>query len=227
MTRKRIIGTERRAQIVSAARKVFSRHGYDGAKTLQIAREANISEALVYRHFPSKLALYRAVLRQVFSEQDERWREQGIQTPGTMGLVQAIHGFIAASVADSTNPDRLDTHRLTLASLAGDGSYASLIYRRSQRRNATVMNNAYAGARADGGLTGERLDVSAAAMFVEHIGLMLAAIGALPPAAQPYGIVGEDLVRQATWFCLRGIGMTDATIQAHLDALPDPVPPDQ
>ena len=140
MTRKRIIGTERRAQIVSAARKVFSRHGYDGAKTLQIAREANISEALVYRHFPSKLALYRAVLRQVFSEQDERWREQGIQTPGTMGLVQAIHGFIAASVADSTNPDRLDTHRLTLASLAGDGSYASLIYRRSQRRNATVMN---------------------------------------------------------------------------------------
>lgn len=219
MTRKRILGTERRAQIVAAARRVFSRHGYDGAKTLQIAREAGVSEALVYRHFPSKLALYRAVLRQVFAEQDERWREQGIHAPGTTGLVQAIHGFIAAAVADAGRPDRLDAHRLTLASLAGDGSYASLIYRRSQRRNARTMDEAYAAARSDGGLAGEPLQTSAAAMFIEHVGTMLATIGALPPAAQPYGLAGTDLVTQATWFCLRGIGMNDATIAAELSRL--------
>lgn len=218
MTRQRILGTERRAQIVAAARRVFSRHGYDGAKTLQIAREAAVSEALVYRHFPSKLALYRAVLRQVFAEQDERWREQGIHSPGTAGLVQAIHGFIAASVADAARPDRLDTHRLTLASLAGDGSYASLIYRRSQRRNARTMDEAYAAARADRGLGGQALTTSAAAMFIEHVGTMLAVIGALPPAAQPYGLAGNDLVKQATWFCLRGIGMSDETIAAHMPA---------
>eukprot|EP01037_Dinobryon_pediforme_P008053 gene8053-8130_t len=222
MTRKRIPGAERRSQIVSAARRVFSRHGYDGAKTLQIAREANVSEALVYRHFPSKLALYRAVLRQVFAEQDERWREQGIQGDGTAGLVQAIHGFIAASVADAANPERLDTHRMTLASLSGDGSYASLIYRRSQRRNGKGMETAYAAARADGGLAGEPLGVPASAMFIEHVGSMLATIGALPPAVQPYGIAGDDLVRQATWFCLRGIGMTDATIRHHLAPLMPP-----
>ncbi|KUR81117.1 TetR/AcrR family transcriptional regulator [Novosphingobium sp. Fuku2-ISO-50] len=219
MTRKRIPGTERRAQIVTAARRVFSQHGYDGAKTLQIAREANVSEALVYRHFPSKLALYRAVLRQVFAEQDDRWREQGIRDAGTAGLVQAIHGFIAASVADASDPERLDTHRMTLASLAGNGSYASLIYRRSQRRNGKEMEAAYAAARADGGLSGEALNVPAAAMFVEHVGTMIAAIGALPPAAQPYGVTGGDLVRQATWFCLRGIGMGDAVIHRHLDPL--------
>jgi AcrR family transcriptional regulator len=219
MIRKRIPGTERRARIVTAARRVFSRAGYDGAKTLQIAHEAQVSEALVYRHFPSKLALYRAVLRQVFAEQDDRWREQGIHDAGTAGLVHAIHGFIAASIADGTDPERLDTHRLTLASLVGDGSYASLIYRRSQRRNAHVMDAAYAAARADGGLSGEKLDVPATAMFIEHVGTMIAAIGALPPAAQPYGIARQDLVRQATWFCLRGIGMTDAVIHTHLDPL--------
>ncbi|WP_420381817.1 TetR/AcrR family transcriptional regulator [Novosphingobium sp.] len=219
MTRKRIPGTERRTQIVTAARRVFSRHGYDGAKTLQIAREANVSEALVYRHFPSKLALYRAVLRQVFADQDDRWREQGIRDEGTPGLVQAIHGFIAASVADATDPERLDTNRMMLASLAGDGSYASLIYRRSQRRNGQTMDAAYAAARADGGLSGEALDVPAAAMFLEHVGSMIAAIGALPPAAQPYGVAGDELVRQATWFCLRGIGMSDAEIRKHLGLL--------
>lgn len=215
MARTRIPGAERRSQIVSAARRVFSQYGYDGAKTLQIAREAKISEALVYRHFPSKLALYRAVLRQVFLEQDERWREQGIHAEGSLGLAEAIHTFIAASVADAGDPERYDTHRMTLASLAGDGSYASLIYRRSQRRNAASMDAAYASAREDGGLSGEALDVPAAAMFIEHVGTMIAAIGGLPPAARPYGIEGEELVRQATWFCLRGIGMADATIAAY------------
>ncbi len=213
----RIPGAERRNQIIAAARRVFSQHGYDGAKTLQIAREARISEALVYRHFPSKLALYRAVLRQVFVEQDERWREQGIHAQGAMGLAGAIHTFIAACVADAGDPKRHDTHRMTLASLAGDGSYASLIYRRSQRRNAATMDSAYSAARAEGGLTGEELAVPAAAMFVEHVGTMIAAIGGLPPAAQPYGIEGDELVRQATWFCLRGIGMRDETIAAYFE----------
>ena len=212
MARTRIPGTERRSQIVAAARRVFSRHGYDGAKTLQIAKEAKVSEALVYRHFPSKLALYRAVLRQVFLDQDERWHEQGIRGGGSLELARAIHTFIAASAADASDPARHDTHRMTLASLAGDGSYASLIYRRSQRRNAATMEAAYASARADGGLAGEPLAVPAAAMFIEHVGTMIAAIGGLPVAARPYGIQGDDLVRQATWFCLRGIGMPDAVI---------------
>lgn len=215
MARTRIPGTERRTQIVAAARRVFSRHGYDGAKTLQIAREAKISEALVYRHFPSKLSLYRAVLRQVFVEQDERWQEQGIHAEGSMGLAEAIHTFIIASANDAHDPERRDTHRMTLASLAGDGSYASLIYRRSQRRNSAIMDAAYASAREDGGLDGEALDVSAAVMFIEHVGTMIAAIGALPPAARPYGVEGDDLIRQATWFCLRGIGMTDSAIRTY------------
>jgi len=219
MARTRIPGNERRTQIVTAARRVFSRHGYDGAKTLQIAREAKISEALVYRHFPSKLALYRAVLRQVFLDQDERWREQGIHGEGSHGLAAAIHTFIAASATDAADPARHDTHRMTLASLAGDGSYASLIYRRSQRRNATTMDKAYASARAEGGLSGEELHVPAAAMFVEHVGTMIAAIGGLPASAQPYGIAGDELVRQATWFCLRGIGMSDKVIGEYFASL--------
>jgi hypothetical protein len=49
-------------------------------------------------------------------------------------------------------------------------------------------------------------------MFIEHVGTMIAAIGGLPAAARPYGIEGDELVRQATWFCLRGIGMPDTAI---------------
>lgn len=215
MKRTRMSGNERRAQIITAARKVFSQSGYDGAKTLQIAREAGVSEALVYRHFPSKLALYRAVLRQIFQEQDERWQEQGFHGTGAAGLIAAIQKFISTAVSDAADPGRRDINRMTLASLASDGSYASLIYRRSQRRNAKAMAQAYDSAREEGAFTGEAMDTPAAAMFIEHVGTMLTAIAGQPYERQLYGIEGDNLVRQATLFCLRGIGMKDEVIERH------------
>lgn len=216
MTKTRIPAGERRALIVAAARRVFSRHGYDGAKTLQIAREAGVSEALVYRHFPSKLALFRAVWRQVFAEQDQRWHEQGIHDDSTTGLAKAIYRFIRNCLDAAHNQDRLDGHRMTLASLAGDGSYASLIYRRSQRRNRLALEKAFDAARAAGDLEGGPVSTMSAAMFVEHVGTMMAAIGSLPPGRQPYGATGDSLAREAAWFCLRGIGMRDEAIRTAL-----------
>lgn len=216
MIRTRMSGTERKEQIVCAARRVFSEHGYAGAKTLQIAREAKVSEALVYRHFPSKLALYRAVLRQVFLEQDDNWQKQGIREIGAKGLVHSIHAFFRAVVAAEQGHE-LDRHRMTLASLAGDGSYASLIYRRSHRLNQKTIDASHDAARRDGDMTSERLDAGTTAMFIEHVGTMIGAINALPKHARPYGVEGEELARQATWFCCRGIGLTDAAIAANLE----------
>lgn len=56
MARTRLPGSDRRSQLIPAARRIFSQHVYDGAKTLQIARYAKIPEALAYRHFPIKPA---------------------------------------------------------------------------------------------------------------------------------------------------------------------------
>ena len=224
MTKKRMPGAERRAQIVAAARHVFSQAGYDGAKTLQIAREANVSEALVYRHFPSKLALYRAVLRQVFNEQDQNWQEVGIHDVGAAGIVRALNAFFRTCVLETDSLESLDRHRMTLASLAGDGSYAALIYRRSLRRNQKTVQTANAEARDAGEIVGEPLDVNTTSMFAEHIGTMIGAISALPPAARPYGVAGEELVRQATWFCCRGMGISDDVIARHMPDRPQAAP---
>jgi len=216
MSSKRMQGTERRAQIIAAARRVFSRSGYHGAKTLRIAREAGVSEALVYRHFPSKLSLYRAVLRQVFNEQDRQWQELGIHQTGATGLIRAIHTYLRACVEDGGDPERLDSHRMTLASLSGDGSFASLVYRRSLRKSRAALQRAFDAAAGDGDIDGRLLHVPAATMFIEHVGTMIGAIGMLPPGAQPYGLAGGDLATQAAWFCCRGIGMNDAVIARHL-----------
>lgn len=41
---------------------LFSRHGFRGTTTKEIAREAGVSEAMVFRHFATKEELYRAIL---------------------------------------------------------------------------------------------------------------------------------------------------------------------
>ncbi len=60
---RRMSRPERRATILAAARGEFARHGFHGAATAAIARAAGCSEAILYRHFPSKRDLLVAVLR--------------------------------------------------------------------------------------------------------------------------------------------------------------------
>lgn len=69
MTRatQRLTAEDRRAAVLDAARSVFSRSSYRGATTAEIAREAGISEPILYRHFGSKRDLYLACL-------DDAWR---------------------------------------------------------------------------------------------------------------------------------------------------------
>ena len=54
---RRLPAAERRRAIVRAALRVFSSTSYAGATTAEIAREAGVSEPVLYRHFASKRAL--------------------------------------------------------------------------------------------------------------------------------------------------------------------------
>ena len=53
---------DRRAQIIAAARRLFAHRGFDATTTREIATEAGISDALIYRYFPDKQALLRAIV---------------------------------------------------------------------------------------------------------------------------------------------------------------------
>jgi AcrR family transcriptional regulator len=55
-------GDERRNQILQVAIDLFSKHGFRGTTTRQIAQAAGVSEAMVFRHFATKDDLYGAIL---------------------------------------------------------------------------------------------------------------------------------------------------------------------
>jgi AcrR family transcriptional regulator len=58
----RMSGDERRSQILLVAIRLFSQHGFSGTTTKEIARQAGVSEAMVFRHFATKSDLYDAIL---------------------------------------------------------------------------------------------------------------------------------------------------------------------
>jgi AcrR family transcriptional regulator len=58
----RLPRTERRAQLLAAAQRVFSENGYHAAAMDEIADQAGVSKPVLYQHFPGKLDLYIALL---------------------------------------------------------------------------------------------------------------------------------------------------------------------
>ena len=62
MSTLRMTSDLRRQLILSAAKRCFARNGFAGTTTKSVAAAAAISEGLLFKHFPSKAALYAEIL---------------------------------------------------------------------------------------------------------------------------------------------------------------------
>src|SRR6201998_1766462 len=70
-----------RQRILAAAQQVFSRDGFQGATTREIAREAGVNEVTIFRHFHTREELLHATLKiscaslDALVQPEENWRE--------------------------------------------------------------------------------------------------------------------------------------------------------
>jgi TetR/AcrR family transcriptional regulator of autoinduction and epiphytic fitness len=65
---RRTISESKRASILKAGRENFLRNGYSRAAVAEIAREADVSTATLYKHFSSKEELFAAVVREAYGD---------------------------------------------------------------------------------------------------------------------------------------------------------------
>ncbi|HLY46567.1 MAG TPA: helix-turn-helix domain-containing protein, partial [Stellaceae bacterium] len=125
----RLDSDERRKAIVRAAVPLFARRGFAGTTTRELAEAAGISEALLFRHFPSKELLYREILR-LGCEGDPALEQLAAAPPSTRTLVRMVRfmvrRFLLAEEADRGEFDsRL---RLALHSFLEDGDFARQLF---------------------------------------------------------------------------------------------------
>ncbi|WP_405481232.1 TetR/AcrR family transcriptional regulator [Streptomyces anulatus] len=62
--RRRLTPADRRTQLLAVGARLFAAAPYDDVLMEDVAQEAGVSRALLYRHFPSKHALFAAVYQE-------------------------------------------------------------------------------------------------------------------------------------------------------------------
>lgn len=102
---KRLSAEERRASIITVAKRLFAQTGFHGVSIDEIVNEVGVSPAILYRHFESKEELYQAVLQE-FSATRESYVETIVADD--IGFEQVLRGMTTVFVASIMNhPDML------------------------------------------------------------------------------------------------------------------------
>ncbi len=93
--RKAHIRESNEAHLLACAEAVFAERGLDGARTAMIAERAGLPKANLHYYFPTKLALYRRVLDDLF----EDWHRAAGSFEADDDPVEAIGAYVRAKMA--------------------------------------------------------------------------------------------------------------------------------
>jgi hypothetical protein len=154
--------------------------------------------------------------------------------PATTSTLVHMLTYVVHRFANQSHIDRdAAQQRLFLASLIGDAEFARSVLRRVFDHYYPPMLAAMEAAEAAGDLTPGPVSSANRFWFVEHLASMLINLRLSGVPAVTYAAAAEtngdknndkndgadesDTIRQAVWFCCRGIGLTDAAIITHLN----------
>jgi AcrR family transcriptional regulator len=208
---------ERRVAILRAVRRVFAEKGFDGTTTRELADAAGVSEALLFKHFPNKEALFSA-MKLSLNEQDlgrfERLKELEPSVSTLVLLVHFLSHLLIEGWTTAEDEPAIQT-RLMLRSLAQDGEFARLLLRRVSTEWVPKMEECLVAAVAAGDAVDSPVCPHLAGWLTQHIGCLVM-MTLLP--SQPvvdYGMTRRNLVENVVWFALRGMGVKDEAIRCH------------
>src|ERR1700761_5289928 len=209
MSTLRMTSDLRRQLILGAAKRCFARHGFAGTTTKSVAAAASISEGLLFKHFPTKSALYAEILA------EECAADPALQSllelePSTETRVILIREMVRHFQEVHSMPDQEEAQRLRLmlASHLDDGEFARLIYEKVGGLIGPIFSASLKRAVEAGDakqIGGESMNLF---WFAHHTVLMVALTRMPTTPCLSYG-EGAGSERQLSEFILRGIGLHD------------------
>lgn len=118
----RMDASTRREQLLKIAKHRFAADGFNGTTTREIAKEAGITEALVFRHFSSKKVLYEAVIEEgVAQSRRPEWR-RSLSVAMEENDDLSVFRHVIEYVIESHRSDPVFKRLLLHATLAGHRS---------------------------------------------------------------------------------------------------------
>ncbi|MDB5579992.1 MAG: TetR family transcriptional regulator [Bradyrhizobium sp.] len=212
----------RRQLILSAAKRCFARHGFAGTTTKSVAAAASISEGLLFKHFPSKAALYAEILAEECEADPDLAHLLGME-PSTATLIELVRGMVGHFIAINDDEQEAQRLRLMTTSHLDDGEFARLLY----GKVGDLIGPAFTASLERAVAAGEASQIGSDPLnlfWFAHHTVLMAALTRLPVVpCLTYGNAA-GLERQLCEFILRGIGLTEAAIASHLDREMSPAP---
>jgi AcrR family transcriptional regulator len=212
---------ERKTAIVKAALPLFARKGYAETTTKDLARAAGVSEPLLYKHFPSKEALYREIQNFCCQGGDPAMRKFihliTELEPSTSTLVHLVYFLVRLQVMGRpSGAIEWETwQRLMLKSFLEDGAFARAMHQNRFDLFCERIEACLDAAIAAGEAVKTPLSAGNCARFGHHLAAWLALVHLPPKPAINYKVSREELVHQAIWFILRGMGLTRKAIATY------------
>jgi AcrR family transcriptional regulator len=213
-TAKKLSGDERRAAIINSVRQLFAEKGFDGTTTRELAQAAGVSEALLFKHFPNKEALYSAMQLACCNERDfDQIERLTALEPSASTLVLLVEFFVSRVVeGPHCDRDKAIHARLMLRSLNEDGEFARLCLKglpsdlirwmAASLQAAVVAGDAYDGP----------VQPALGCWFTHHLVTMIKTYLLPTTPVVDYGLPREKVVEQVTWYTLRGMGLKEEAI---------------
>jgi AcrR family transcriptional regulator len=218
----KLSGEERRTAIIRAVRRVFAEKGFDGTTTRELADAAGVSEALLFKHFPNKEALFTAMQHSCCNEQDlGRYERLKALQPSASTLALMVHFLISKIVAGcaARDSEQAIQNRLMLRSLAEDGEFARLLMRRLASDWIPKIEECLKAAVAAGDAVDNPVRPGLRGWFAHHLAAMILMHSLPAKPVVDYGIAREKLVEQAVWFSLRGMGLKEEAIERYYNPM--------
>jgi AcrR family transcriptional regulator len=105
---KRMAAGDRCEQILHGAMELFAEKGFRGATTREIAQHLGISEALMFKYFPTKEALYRAIIQKRTDGSEEMFfPKEAIQAKDDRQVFRSVASYLISKNSEDPTFMRL------------------------------------------------------------------------------------------------------------------------
>jgi TetR/AcrR family transcriptional regulator, mexJK operon transcriptional repressor len=101
----------KRDNIIGGAKKVFLRHGFEGANMDEVAAAAGVAKMTVYRYFRSKEELFAGVITELCGRIVDEELEQMLERKPD----EALRGYARKMMTILFAPETIELHRMVVA----------------------------------------------------------------------------------------------------------------
>lgn len=214
---KKMAGEDRRAEIAMSARRKFAQKGFHGTSMRDIARSAKVSEALIYRHFPSKEALYEEAYFYIDPQVDSLCKYFEKQEPSTLTLVKMVYSLthMILSEMPGRGEEQRVFERLLAYSLLENPAFAESVFRKYDKELTPIWLKCIKAAAENGDMYETLVDPVEKMWFTHHLVMAINFLQLSGGALFSSKGWTQDLIAGIVVFILRGVGLTDAVVQKY------------